>query len=117
MDRASGPREAAVAPAARAAGAEDAGPGARLTGHPGLVHLAVLAGFLAAGVAASWPRATYLAGKLPATRDAGAYDWGFWWVLHQLAHLASPWFTRGIAAPVEGLEGGHLVSSQMRCQR
>ena len=66
--------------------------------HPVLVQLAVLIGFLAAGVVASWPRATYLAGKLPATRDAGAYVWGFWWVPHQLGELANPWFTRSIAA-------------------
>jgi len=77
--------------------------------HPVLVHLAVLAGFLAAGVAASWPRVSYLAGKLPATRDAGAYVWGFWWVPHQLAHLASPWFTRSIAAPVGAQLGLHAL--------
>ena len=119
MDPASGPRRAAVAPAAGvpAAGAPgQAGPPAawraglgRLTGHPVLVHLAVLAGFLAAGVAASWPRVTYLAGKLPATRDAGAYVWGFWWVPHQLARLASPWFTRSIAAPVGAQLGLHAL--------
>ena len=77
--------------------------------HPVLVHLTVLAGFLAAGVAASWPRVSYLAGKLPATRDAGAYVWGFWWVPHQLAHLASPWFTRSIAAPVGAQLGLHAL--------
>jgi len=78
--------------------------------HPVLIHLAVLAGYLAAGVAASWPRATYLVdGKLPATRDAGSYVWGFWWVEHQLAHLSNPWFTRGIAAPVGTQLGLHAL--------
>jgi hypothetical protein len=77
--------------------------------HPVLVHLAVLIGFLAAGVAASWPRATYLTGKLPATRDAGAYVWGFWWVAHQLGQLANPWFTRSIAAPVGAQLGLHAL--------
>jgi hypothetical protein len=77
---------------------------------PVIVHLAVLAGFLAAGVAVSWPRATYLVmGKLPATRDAGAYVWGFWWIAHQLVHLSSPWFTRAIAAPVGTELGLHAL--------
>jgi hypothetical protein len=77
--------------------------------HPVLVHVVVLAGYLAAGVAVSWPRATYLAGKLPATRDAGSYVWGFWWVAHQLEHLSNPWFTRGIAAPVGTQLGLHAL--------
>jgi hypothetical protein len=85
-----------------------AGPGDRLR-HPVLVHLVVLAGYLAAGVAASWPRATYLSGKLPATRDAGSYVWGFWWVAHQIEHLSNPWFTRGIAAPVGTQLGLHAL--------
>ena len=72
-------------------------------------HLVVLACFIAAGVAVSWPRATYLAGKLPATRDAGAYVWGFWWVAHQVEHLGSPWFTTAIAAPVGAQLGLHAL--------
>ncbi len=76
---------------------------------PLLVHLAVLAGYLAAGVAVSWPRASYLAGRLPATRDAGSYVWGFWWMAHQLAHLGNPWATRGIAAPVGTQLGLHAL--------
>ena len=77
--------------------------------HPVLAHLVVLACYLAAGVAASWPRATYLSGKLPATRDAGSYVWGFWWIAHQLGHLSNPWFTRGIAAPVGTQLGLHAL--------
>ena len=73
------------------------------------MHLAVLGGYLAAGVAVSWPRATYLAGKLPATRDAGSYVWDFWWVAHQLTHLGNPWATRAIAAPVGAQLGLHAL--------
>ncbi len=73
------------------------------------MHLAVLGGYLAAGVAVSWPRATYLAGKLPATRDAGSYVWDFWWVAHQLTHLSSPWATSYLAAPVGSSLGYHTL--------
>jgi hypothetical protein len=62
--------------------------------------LAVLAGFLAAGVAATWPLATYLTGRLPATRDVGVYVWDMWWVAHQIIGLHNPWFTTYMAAPV-----------------
>src|SRR3984893_9149506 len=47
---------------------------------PVAVHLAVLIGFIAAGVAVTWPLATNLTGRLPASRDSGSYVWGFWWV-------------------------------------
>ncbi len=73
------------------------------------MHLAVLAGYLAAGVAVSWPRASYLAGTLPATRDAGSYVWDFWWIAHQLGHLGNPWATRAIAAPVGTELGLHAL--------
>jgi hypothetical protein len=62
--------------------------------------LAVLAAFLAAGVAATWPLATYLTGRLPATRDAAVYVWDLWWVAHQIIHLHNPWSTAYMAAPV-----------------
>src|SRR5215471_15683092 len=55
--------------------------------------LGVLACYLAVGVAVPWPRAAYLAGSLPSTRDAAAYVWGFWWVARQLTHLGNPWAT------------------------
>src|SRR5579864_7060544 len=68
------------------------------------------AGFIAAGIVETWPRATYLwQGKLPATRDAGSYVWDFWWMLHQLEHLGNPWFTRFIAAPVGTQLGYHAL--------
>jgi len=63
-------------------------------------HLCLLACYLLAGVAATWPRATYLAGRLPATVDQSSYVWAFWWVAHQITHLGNPWFTSHLAAPV-----------------
>jgi len=68
--------------------------------------LAVLAAYLAAGVAATWPLATYLTGRLPASRDVAIYVWDLWWVAHQLIHLHNPWFTSYLAAPV-GLQLGY----------
>ena len=62
--------------------------------------LAVLAGFLAAGVAVTWPLATYITGRLPATRDVAVYVWDLWWVAHQVIHLQNPWSTTYMAAPV-----------------
>src|SRR5204862_6005226 len=56
--------------------------------------------YLAAGIAVTWPRVTYLAGALPSTRDAAAYVWGFWWVARQGTHLGDPWATTFLAAPV-----------------
>jgi hypothetical protein len=61
--------------------------------------VAVLAAFLAAGVAATWPLATYLTGRLTATRDAAIYVWDLWWVAHQIVHLHNPWSTTYMAAP------------------
>ena len=81
-----------------------------LTGNPVVRHLVILACYLAAGIALTWPRVTYLTGgKLPATRDAGVYVWDFWWMAHQVAHLGNPWFTRFIAAPVGAQLGYHAL--------
>ncbi|MGH3068319.1 MAG: hypothetical protein ACRDMI_06995 [Streptosporangiaceae bacterium] len=65
--------------------------------------------YLAAGVAATWPRATYLAGELPYMRDSAAYVWGFWWMARRVSHLASPWFTNHMAAPVGVQLGYHTL--------
>ena len=78
-------------------------------GGPLARHLALLACYVAAGIAVSWPRVTYLAGRLPATRDAGGYVWDFWWVARQVSHLASPWSTSYIAAPVGTDLGYHTL--------
>jgi hypothetical protein len=73
-------------------------------------HLVILACYLAAGIAVTWPRATWLTeGKLPATRDGGAYVWDFWWMAHQVEHLGDPWFTRSIAAPAGTELGYHAL--------
>ena len=86
--------------------------GKRAAASPVVRHLALLACYLAAGIAVTWPRATWLAdGKLPATpaRNAGSYVWGFWWVAHQVEHLGNPWFTRAIAAPAGAQLGFHAL--------
>jgi len=65
-----------------------------------LFHFTLLGCYLLAGVAATWPRPSYLAGRIPATVDQSSYVWSFWWVAHQIAHLGNPWFTSHMAAPV-----------------
>ena len=52
---------------------------------------------------------TYLAGKLPDTRDAGSYVWDFWWMAHSVLHLNNPWLTTDIAAPVGTQLGMHAL--------
>ena len=84
-------------------------PGRALTA-PVARHLALLACYLAAGVAVTWPRVTWLVdGELQSTRDAGAYVWGFWWMAHSVEHLSNPWFTRAITAPVGVQLGYHAL--------
>ena len=61
--------------------------------------LALLACYLAAGIAATWPRASYLTGRLPPGSDQGEYVWNMWWIAHQVVHLGNPWFTGTLAAP------------------
>ena len=105
---------ASVAPGAPegAPGAPEGGPG-RPEGVPGAPEsqrsagparpaarqLALLVVYLAAGVAVTWPRATYITGRLPKTRDVSNYVWGLQWTAHQLIHLGNPWFTTQMAAP------------------
>jgi hypothetical protein len=68
--------------------------------HPAAPHLAVLACYLAAGIAVTWPRAAYLVqGRLPAYLDVTSYTWDLWWVAHQVTHLGNPFFTGNMAAP------------------
>jgi hypothetical protein len=93
--------------------AERRGPasfGRALAGHPVARHLLLLVCYIIAGIAVTWPRATYLTdGKLQATRDAGTYVWDFWWMAHAIEHLNDPWFTRAIAAPVGAQLGYHAL--------
>ena len=60
----------------------------------------IIVAFLAAGVAATWPRATFLTGILPAGDDQAEYVWNMWWMAHQITHLGNPWFTSYLAAPL-----------------
>jgi hypothetical protein len=75
-------------------------------GRPWAREVAVLAAYLAAGVGATWPLASYLAGKLPASRDVAIYVWDMWWVARQIIHLHDPWSTTYLAAPA-GLHLGY----------
>jgi len=77
--------------------------------HPAVGHFILLLCYLAAGVAVTWPRATYLAGQLPSSRDSASYVWGFWWVARQVSHLGNPWFTHYMAAPVGVSLGYHSL--------
>jgi hypothetical protein len=73
-----------------------------LTRRPVVVHLAVLAGYLAAGIAVTWTRAIYLTEHvLPGdARDPGLFVWDFWWMARSVEHLSDPWYTHYLAAPV-----------------
>ena len=76
-------------------------PGVRLSRRRAVAgELAVLAAYLAAGIAVTWPRAATGPGRVPAVRDISSYVWDLWWVAHQAVHLANPWFTGSMAAPV-----------------
>jgi Dolichyl-phosphate-mannose-protein mannosyltransferase len=94
---------AAARPAATRTGA--AGPAVVAGERPrarsrGLRHLALLVVYLAAGIALTWPNATYLTDHhLPAVQDVAGYVWDLWWVAHQIVHLGNPWFTSHMAAP------------------
>ena len=84
--------------------------GRALAGRPAARHLVLLACYVVAGVAVTWPRATWLTeGKLQATRDAGTYVWDFWWMAHSVLHLSNPWFTRSITAPAGVQLGYHAL--------
>jgi len=95
---------AEVAKAAESTKAASGEPGPERRGiasRPAARHLLLLAVYLAAGVAATWPDATYLTGRqLPAVRDVSGYVWDLWWIAHQVVHLGNPFFTSHMAAPV-----------------
>jgi len=64
-------------------------------------HLILILVYQGAGIAATWPRFTWLAdGKLPATSDVSTFVWNLWWAEHQLVHLQNPFFTTFMAARV-----------------
>ena len=81
-------------------------PGARRRRRAVAGELTVLAAYLAAGIAVTWPRVATGPGRVPAVRDISSYVWALWWVAHQAVHLANPWFTGSMAAPV-GIQLGY----------
>ncbi len=89
-------------PDANAPGAEVPGRWPRrAASRSGMRHLALLVAYLAAGIALTWPRTAYLwRHLLPETRDTSGYVWDLWWTAHQVVHLANPWYTSHMAAPV-----------------
>ncbi|HEY2553484.1 MAG TPA: hypothetical protein VGI64_23215 [Streptosporangiaceae bacterium] len=75
-----------------------------------LQQLVLLAAYLTAGVAVTWPRAAFLAdGRLPAVVDIDGYVWDLWWVAHQVVHLGNPWST-GLQAAPAGVQLGFDTS-------
>lgn len=68
--------------------------------HPVARHVWLIAAYVALGLVVTWPRAAYLAGRLPNTRDQASYTFDLWWVAHQLTHLGNPFDTKMIYAPV-----------------
>jgi hypothetical protein len=78
---------------------------------PVSVHLAVLTGFLGAGIAVNWTRATYLPDQMVpgGGRDTGLFVWDFWWMARSVLHLSNPWFTHYLAAPVGAPLGFHTL--------
>lgn len=101
-----------AAPARSAAPAQPAAPARRaVPAQPGrpASQLVLLACYLITGLAVSWPRVSFLWGRLPNTRDVGGYVWDFWWVAHQLIHLSSPWATGYLAAPAGSSLGYHTL--------
>jgi hypothetical protein len=72
----------------------------------------VFAAFIIGGIAATWPRVTYLTGKLPLDPDQMQYVWNFWWVARQVTHLGNPWFTGYLAAPA-GVQLGYDTLSPL----
>ncbi len=63
-------------------------------------HLVLLAAYVAAGIAVTWPLVSYpFRGLLPGSRDVSSYVWALWWVARQVSHLGNPWLTTHMAAP------------------
>jgi uncharacterized membrane protein len=77
---------------------------------PAGVHVAILIGYLAAGIAVNGSRATYLTGhRLPTGRDTGLFVWDFWWMARSVLHFSNPWSTHYLAAPVGTPLGFHTL--------
>lgn len=109
--RSGGPARTAIRPAAPRAGQTGAEPlhalsSRAVAGRHALRQVALLTCYIAAGVAVTWPLATYLRGRLPDIEDPASYVWSLWWVAHQITHLGNPWFTPRLAAPA-GVQLGY----------
>jgi hypothetical protein len=74
-------------------------PLARARRSPAILHITILLGYVLAGIALTWPRTSYLTGRLPGNTDQAQYVWSLWWAAHQVVHLSNPWFTPLQAAP------------------
>ena len=72
---AAGPLAAAVPSAAGGGTADAAAPALSPAPRRRAREAAVLAAFVAAGIVVTWPRAAYVTGRLPRTRDASSYVW------------------------------------------
>ncbi len=68
--------------------------------HPLVRHAVILASYLAFGIIVTWPRVTYLAGRLPNARDPGEYTWDMWWMARQFLDPGNPFTTHYMIAPV-----------------
>jgi hypothetical protein len=68
--------------------------------HPLVRHAVILVSYIALGIVVTWPRVTYLAGRLPNARDSAEYSWDMWWMARQLLHLGNPFTTHYMIAPV-----------------
>ena len=78
---------------------------------PVSVHVAVLIGYLGAGIAVNWTRAAYLTGHVVPgdARDTGLFVWDFWWMARSVLHLSNPWFTHYLGAPAGVPLGFHTL--------
>jgi hypothetical protein len=78
---------------------------------PVSVHVAVLIGYLAAGIAVNWTRAAYLTDHVVPgdARDTGLFVWDFWWMARSVLHLSNPWFTHYLGAPAGVPLGFHTL--------
>jgi hypothetical protein len=76
-----------------------------------IVHVAVLIGYLAAGIAVNWARAAYLTSHVVPgdARDTGLFVWDFWWMARSVVHLSNPWFTHYLGAPAGVPLGFHTL--------
>ncbi len=68
--------------------------------HPLVRHTVILASYITCGIVVTWPRVTYLAGRLPNARDSAEYVWDMWWLTRQLLHAGNPFTTHYMIAPV-----------------